>query len=57
MEDFLRKFKKIISVTLTGIAGLLLTLAGLGLINLSLQLILYAGIILLFVAILIYVFS
>ena len=41
---------------LTGIAGLLLTLAGLNLIQLTQTLILYTGIALLFVALLFYVF-
>lgn len=50
----LGKFKKLILVTLTGIAGLLLTLAGLNLIQLSQSLILYAGMILLLISALIY---
>ncbi|MBI4037046.1 hypothetical protein HY385_01340 [Candidatus Daviesbacteria bacterium] len=48
------KFKKVILVGLTGIAGLLLTLAGLNLIQLSDSLILYSGLSLLILAILMY---
>lgn len=46
----MRKFKKLIFVTLTAIGGLLLTLAGVSLINLSQNLILYAGILLIILA-------
>lgn len=48
------KLKKFILVTLTGLAGLLLTLAGFNLIQLSQNLILYAGIILLVLTVLMY---
>lgn len=44
------KLKKLVLVGLTGVAGLLLTLAGLGLIQLSLSLILYSGLVLLVLA-------
>ena len=52
--SFLKAFKKWILVFLIGVAGLLLTLAGLGLIQLSLSLILYIGLILLVLAFLFY---
>lgn len=52
--EFLAKFKKTILFVLTGVAGLLLTLAGLNLIQLSQNLILYAGLTLLVVAALLY---
>lgn len=48
------RLKKFILVTLTGVAGLLLTLAGFSLISLSQSLILYAGVILLVLAVLMY---
>lgn len=54
LRVFLGGFRKVILVVLTGVAGLLLTLAGLNLIQLSPSLILYAGVGLLIVAVLIY---
>ncbi len=48
--------KNIFLGTLTGIAGLLLTLAGLNLIELTQTLILYTGVVLLGVALLFYLF-
>lgn len=51
------KIKRLVLVSLTGISGLLLTFAGLNLIEISKELILYTGIVLLFVAILSYLFS
>lgn len=54
VKGFLGKFKKILLVVLTGVAGLLLTLAGFNLIELSQNLILYAGIILLVLTALLY---
>ena len=53
----LGRFKKLILFGLTAVAGLLLTLAGLGLIELSLSLILYAWLAFLFVAVLLYFFG
>ncbi|RJP45824.1 MAG: hypothetical protein C4584_02740 [Armatimonadetes bacterium] len=53
----LGKFKKLILVALTAMAGILLTLSGLNLIELSAQLILYSGISLLVVAVLLYLFN
>ena len=50
----LGKFKKGIIVAAVGVAGLLLTLAGVNLIELSQNLILYAGIILLALAAILY---
>lgn len=55
-EDLFNRFKKIILIVLTGVAGLLLTLAGLGLITLTLPLILYSGIALLIMTVLLYLF-
>lgn len=49
------KLKRFLSVTLTGISGLLLTLAGLDLIELSKTLIFYAGVVLLAAALITYV--
>lgn len=54
LKAFFKQFKKAFLIGLTAIAGLLLTLAGLNLIQLSASLILYAGIILLVVAVLSY---
>lgn len=48
------KVRKLLLVALTAVGGLLLTLAGLSLIQLSQTLILYTGIILLVVALLMY---
>ncbi|MDO8570120.1 MAG: hypothetical protein Q7R97_00860 [Candidatus Daviesbacteria bacterium] len=50
------RFKKAILVVLIGVAGLLLTLAGLGLITLTLPLILYSGVALLIMTVLLYIF-
>ena len=50
------QIKKLIFVGLIGIGGLLLTLAGFNLIQLSQNLILYAGILLLVIALLLYFF-
>lgn len=50
----LGKFRKVILFGLTAVSGLLLTLAGLNLIQLSQNLILYSGILLLVVAVFIY---
>lgn len=50
----MRNFKKTLWVGLTGISGLLLTLAGFNLIDLSPQLIKYTGIALLTLSILFY---
>lgn len=50
------KFEKVILIVLVGISGLLLTLAGLGLITLTLPLILYSGIALLVMTVLLYLF-
>ena len=47
LVEILGKFQKIILLTVIGIAGLLLTLAGFGLITLSPDLIKYSGIVLL----------
>lgn len=55
-ENLFNKFKKLILIVLTGVAGLLLTLAGFGLITLTLPLILYSGIALLIMTVLLYVF-
>lgn len=49
--------KKVLWVGLTGVSGLLLTLAGLQLIDLSETLILYSGVTLLVTAALMYFFS
>lgn len=49
------RIRKFLSVTLTGISGLLLTLAGFNLIELSKSLILYAGVILLAAALITYI--
>lgn len=51
------KIKRLVLVILTGISGLLLTFAGLNLIEISKELILYTGIVLLLVAILSYLFK
>lgn len=48
---FFKTFKKLILVAVMGIAGFLLILAGLGLVQLSLTLILYIGLILLIFAV------
>lgn len=55
-ENLFNRFKKIILIILVGISGLLLTLAGIGLIQLTQPLILYSGISLLIMTILIYLF-
>lgn len=52
-----QRFRKAILIILTGVAGLLLTLAGLGLIQLTQPLILYSGIALLALTVLFYLFS
>lgn len=54
LKLILGRFKKFFLVALIGIAGLLLTLAGINLIQLSQNLILYAGIILLALAAILY---
>lgn len=54
--DIFNRFKKIILIILIGISGLLLTLTGLGLIQLTQPLILYSGIALLVMTGLIYLF-
>ena len=51
-----KRFRKAILIVLTGVAGLLLTLAGLGLITLTLPLILYSGVALLIMTVLLYFF-
>lgn len=53
----LNRFKKVILIVLTGVAGLLLTLAGLGLITLTPPMILYSGIALLILTVLFYFFT
>ncbi|MDO8638024.1 MAG: hypothetical protein Q7R43_00485 [Candidatus Daviesbacteria bacterium] len=52
-----KRFRKAILIILTGVAGMLLTLAGLGLITLTLPLILYSGIALLILTVLFYFFT
>ena len=54
LQNLLGKFKKVVLVGLAAIAGLLLTLAGLNLIQLSQTLILYSGIALLVLTFLLY---
>lgn len=56
LETLFKRFEKLILIVLTGVAGLLLTLAGLGLITLTLPLILYSGIALLVMTVLLYLF-
>lgn len=51
-----KRFKKAILIILTGVAGLLLTLAGLGLISLTPTLILYSGVALLILTVFFYLF-
>ena len=51
-----KRFRKAILIVLIGVAGLLLTLAGLGLIALTLPLILYSGVALLIMTVLLYFF-
>lgn len=55
-KDLFNRFEKVILVVLTGVAGLLLTFAGLGLIQLTQPLILYSGIALLTMTVLLYFF-
>lgn len=57
MEGLFRRFRKVLLIVLTGVAGLLLTLAGLGLISLTQPLILYSGISLLILTVLFYLFT
>lgn len=57
LETLFNRFKKVILIILTGVAGLLLTLAGLGLITLTPPLILYSGIALLILTVLFYFFT
>lgn len=57
LETLFNRFKKVILIVLTGVAGLLLTLAGLGLITLTPPLILYSGIALLILTVLFYLFT
>jgi len=52
----MKRIKKELFVLVIGIAGLLLTLAGLNLIQLSPTLILYSGVVLLVVSALLYLF-
>lgn len=54
LQNFLGKFKKVVLVGLAAVAGLLLTLAGINLIQLSQTLILYSGIALLVLTFLLY---
>ncbi len=56
LQQLFNRFKKAILIVLTGVAGLLLTLAGLGLITLTLPLILYSGIALLALTVMFYFF-
>lgn len=56
LDTLFKRFEKLILIVLTGVAGLLLTLAGLGLITLTLPLILYSGIALLIMTVLLYLF-
>ncbi len=57
LETLFNRFKKVILIVLTGVAGLLLTLAGLGLITLTPTLILYSGIALLILTVFFYLFT
>lgn len=57
LQTLFNRFKKVILIVLTGVAGLLLTLAGLGLIQLTQPLILYSGITLLVLTIFYYLFT
>lgn len=54
--ELFNRFKKVFLIVLVGISGLLLTLAGLGLITLTPPLVLYSGIALLIMTGLIYLF-
>lgn len=56
-EALFKRFKKALLIILTGVAGLLLTLAGLGLIQLTQPLIFYSGISLLVLTVLFYLFE
>lgn len=56
LQTLFNRFKKAILIILTGVAGLLLTLAGLGLITLTSPLILYSGIALLILTVFFYLF-
>lgn len=56
LDILFKRFEKLILIVLTGVAGLLLTLAGLGLITLTLSLILYSGIALLVMTVFLYLF-
>lgn len=57
LQQLFNRFKKAILIVLTGVAGLLLTLSGLGLITLTPPLILYSGIALLILTVLFYFFT
>lgn len=57
LKELFNRFKKVILIILTGVAGLLLTLSGLGLIELTQPLILYSGIALLAMTALLYFFT
>ena len=57
VETLFNRFKKAILIVLTGVAGLLLTLAGLGLISLTPTLILYSGVALLILTVFFYLFT
>lgn len=57
LQTLFKRFRKAILVVLTGVAGLLLTLAGVGLIQLTQPLIFYSGIALLILTVLFYLFE
>lgn len=57
LQTLFNRFKKAILIVLTGVAGLLLTLSGLGLITLTPPLILWSGIALLILTMLFYFFT
>lgn len=57
LQVLFNRFKKVILIVLTGVAGLLLTFAGLGLIQLTQPLILYSGIALLVLTVFYYLFT
>ncbi|MFA5933370.1 MAG: hypothetical protein WCV81_03870 [Microgenomates group bacterium] len=56
LQNLFNRFKKVILIVLTGVSGLLLTLAGMGLIQLTPILTLYSGIALLLMTVLLYLF-
>jgi len=56
LQTLFNKFKKVILIVLTGVSGLLLALAGVGLIQLTPILTLYSGIALLVMTVLLYLF-